>query len=435
MSSNPAVAAAVVGPRWTVVGGGPCGIGAVGRLLDRNCQVTWVDPAFRVGRMGKHYAHVPANTNNRDFMAAFQLNSSFDYVENEQRRLAQGKTAMSTLKDLECYDLGLYVDTFTDFVDILSRRVTAIQGSVIDLYSSDVGSYCTWQVTVKSYDGAATTVHEADAVILCTGSCPILPPPTLIPSADFGLTGICQHNLDEMVCPQHCNDLFNVRDAGSDLNVLSRDVPWAVIGSSHSAMLVVKNLCEAGVRNIVNFYRSELRFMHAAPDGSMIYPGIGLKGPVGAWVESNLMCPDTDHPIVKRVQSQEAISWDEQMKLHNVGHVVAAVGFRRDEDSLPVVRVADRCLSTSDLDGYDRRTGKIPTGSAPDSCRGPALFGLGIAFPQDIIDGAGNVQPWVGLKRSIKQTDVMVDEYCTAVATSLSAAATIPTQFCMYPSC
>jgi hypothetical protein len=160
-----------------------------------------------------------------------------------------------------------------------------------------------------------------------------------------------------------------------------------------------------------------------------------LKGPVGAWVESNLMCPDTDHPIVKRVQSQDAMSWDEQMKLHNVGHVVAAVGFRRDEDSLPVVRVADRCLSTSDLDGYDRRTGKIPTGSAPDSCRGPALFGGGIAFPQDIIDGAGNVQPWVGLKRSIKQTDVMVDEYCTAVATSLRAAATIPTQFCMYPSC
>lgn len=419
----------VVGPRWTVVGGGPCGIGAVGRLLDRNCQVTWVDPAFGVGRMGKHYAHVPANTNNRDFIAAFQLNSSFDYVENEQRRIAQGKAAMSTLRDLECYDLGLYVDTFTDFVDILSRRVTAIRGSVIDLHSSGLGLHCTWQVTVKSCDGGATTVHEADAVILCTGSCPILPP-SLIPSTEFGLSGICQHNLDEMVCPQYCSDLFNFRDAGSDdLNVLSRDVPWTVIGSSHSAMLVVKNLCEAGVQNIVNFYRSELRFMHAAPNGSMVYPGIGLKGPVGAWVESNLMCTDTDHPIVKRVQSQEAISWGQQLKLHNVGHVVAAVGFRRDDGSLPVVRVADRCLSTSDLDGYDRQTGRIPTGSTLDSYQGPALFGGGIAFPQDIIDGAGHVQPWVGLKRSIEQTDVMVNEYCTALAKSLSAAAMIPTQY------
>lgn len=434
MNSNPAVAAAVVGPRWTVVGGGPCGIGAVGRLLDRNCQVTWVDPVFGVGRMGKHYTHVPANTNNRDFIAAFQLNSSFDYVQNEQRRIAQGKAAMSTLRDLECYDLGLYVDTFTDFVDILSRRVTAIRGSVIDLHSSGVGLFNTWQVTVKSCDGAATSVHEADAVILCTGSYPILPP-SLIPSPEFGFTGVCQHSLDEMVCPQYCLDLFNVRDAGSDLKVLSRDVPWAVIGSSHSAMLVVKNLCEAGVRNIVNFYRSELRFMHAAPNGTMIYPGIGLKGPVGAWVESNLMCPDNDHPIVKRVQSQEGMSWDQQMKIHNVGHVVAAVGFRRDEGSLPVVRVSDRCLTTSDLDGFDRRTGRIPTGSALDPyIGGPALFGGGIAFPQDIVDGAGHVQPWVGLKRSIELTDVMVDEYCNALARSVTAAATIPSQCCMYPS-
>jgi len=238
---------------------------------------------------------------------------------------------------------------------------------------------------------------------------------------------ICHHNLDEMVSPHYCGDLFNPRNAGDDLNVLSKTVPWAVIGSSHSAMLVVKNLCEAGVQNIVNFYRSELRLMHIAPDGSTVYPGIGLKGPVGAWVESNLML--SPHPIVKRVHiTRESIttsSWDQQMKAHNIGHIVAAVGYRRDDDSLPLVRVGDRCLSTADLDGYDRWSGQISTGSAPDSERWPVLFGGGIAFPQDITDGAGHVQPWVGLKRSIEQTDIMVDVYC-ALARSLSAAAQIP---------
>jgi hypothetical protein len=40
------------------------------------------------------------------------------------------------------------------------------------------------------------------------------------------------------------------------------------------------------------------------------------------------------------------------------------------------------------------------------SCSG--LFGGGIAFPQDLVDGGGNREPWVGFKRSIEQVDLMV---------------------------
>ncbi|MFX8910926.1 hypothetical protein ABTN03_19935, partial [Acinetobacter baumannii] len=35
------------------------------------------------------------------------------------------------------------------------------------------------------------------------------------------------------------------------------------------------------------------------------------------------------------------------------------------------------------------------------------LFGGGIAFPQSYRDGEGEVEPWVGFKRSIEQTDIM----------------------------
>jgi hypothetical protein len=41
----------------------------------------------------------------------------------------------------------------------------------------------------------------------------------------------------------------------------------------------------------------------------------------------------------------------------------------------------------------------------------PLLFGGGIAFPQDVVDGGGHREPWVGFKRSIQQVDLMVAVY------------------------
>ena len=64
-----------------------------------------------------------------------------------------------------------------------------------------------------------------------------------------------------MVDPQYCINLIIAQDLAES------DSVWAVIGGSHSAMLVVKNLVEAGAKNIVNIYRSDLRFMHATEEG------------------------------------------------------------------------------------------------------------------------------------------------------------------------
>lgn len=37
------------------------------------------------------------------------------------------------------------------------------------------------------------------------------------------------------------------------------------------------------------------------------------------------------------------------------------------------------------------------------------LFGGGIAYPQNYRDDENEVEPWVGFKRSIEQTDLIVD--------------------------
>ena len=69
------------------------------------------------------------------------------------------------------------------------------------------------------------------------------------------------YSMDKMVDPHYCINLIAQDLSESDSSV------WAVIGGSHSAMLVVKNLVEAGAKKIINIYRSDLRFMHATEEG------------------------------------------------------------------------------------------------------------------------------------------------------------------------
>ena len=67
--------------------------------------------------------------------------------------------------------------------------------------------------------------------------------------------------MDEMVDPFRCAEIVQ----GGRTN--EEEPVWAVIGGSHSAMLIVMNLIEAGASKIINFYRSDLRFMHVTEDG------------------------------------------------------------------------------------------------------------------------------------------------------------------------
>jgi cation diffusion facilitator CzcD-associated flavoprotein CzcO len=50
---------------WAVIGSGPAGIAAVGKLLDLGIaaqNIAWIDPAFTVGDLGKKWSKVSSNT-------------------------------------------------------------------------------------------------------------------------------------------------------------------------------------------------------------------------------------------------------------------------------------------------------------------------------------------------------------------------------------
>ena len=61
------------------------------------------------------------------------------------------------------------------------------------------------------------------------------------------------------------------------LHINNNDIV-AVFGSSHSAMLVLRNLVESGVKKIINFYRTPLRYA-VYYDDWILFDDTGLKGP------------------------------------------------------------------------------------------------------------------------------------------------------------
>ena len=69
---------------WTVIGAGPAGIAAVGRLLDHGIaddKIAWIDPAFAAGDLGRRWRSVSSNTIAGTFMELMDGSAAFRFSE------------------------------------------------------------------------------------------------------------------------------------------------------------------------------------------------------------------------------------------------------------------------------------------------------------------------------------------------------------------
>ena len=60
--------------QWAVIGAGPAGIAAIGKLLDNDidpAHIAWIDPAFCVGDFGTEWKNVSSNTRVKLFSKGF----------------------------------------------------------------------------------------------------------------------------------------------------------------------------------------------------------------------------------------------------------------------------------------------------------------------------------------------------------------------------
>lgn len=249
--------------RWAVIGAGPCGAAAVGKLCDGGFDVTWVDSSrFQCGRMGRLYRNVPANTPAASFVASFRSSPSlsFDAAQARRKRQHPGRPILTDLSPGQCPDLGLFVDALEDSVCALREKVRVVDGTVVTLHSASRDA-SEWTIGVRMATdcrpgeppGQPDMALSVDAVILCTGSRPR-------PSPVRPAGGAAEHHIDVAVDPTAVAAALR-RTPGL------RAQTWAVVGNSHSGMLAIKNLIESGVKRVVNIYRSEIRYFYSSPDG------------------------------------------------------------------------------------------------------------------------------------------------------------------------
>lgn len=322
---------------WAVIGAGPAGIAAIGKLLDHGIaapEIAWIDPKFTVGDFGTLWRNVPSNTKVKLFLHFLQACKSFAYQAAPQH------FALNHADPEKTCPLNLMAEPLQWVTEQLKNKVHAVQGIAEDLSLNNR----VWNIKFKN------SHLSAKNVILAVGAEPknlAFPIPPIIPLSDAMDSERIKkyHHADETI---------------------------AVFGSSHSAILALHNLVESGVKRIINFYRSPLLYA-VYLENWILFDDTGLKGPTADWAREHI---DGKLPkSLKRVYSNEE---NIEHYLPQCDKVIYAVGFERR--TLPIVEGLGYV-------SYIKQCGIIA----------PGLFGLGIAFPEAQYNRFGILEYRVGL--------------------------------------
>ncbi len=324
--------------QWAIIGAGPAGIAVAGKLLDAGVKsedIVWIDPHFAVGDFGMLWRNVPSNTKVDRFMQFLHACQSFDYKNSAPH---------FTLNQMDLDDtcpLGLMADPLLWLTEQLKKKMVSVEDYAERITLNDRQ----WHIQLRKQPALI-----AKNTVLAIGAEPKhlhYSMPEIIP---------LQHAMDGERIQQHCH----------------KDETIAVFGSSHSAMLVLRNLVENKIKRIINFYRSPLEYAVYLDDW-ILFDDTGLKGSTAEWARS---CIDGKLPA----QLERVYSNDENVEhfLPQCDKVIYAIGF--DRRTLPVVENVGHLT-------YNEACGIIA----------PGLFGVGIAFPEGKYNPLGIYERRVGL--------------------------------------
>lgn len=324
---------------WCVVGAGPAGIAVVGKLIDSGVKgkdILWIDPAFEVGDLGEKWRAVSSNTSVKLFLMYLKACKAFNFEDAPHFNLKELPSEKTCL-------LQEIAEPLMWVTDQLKQQVSSLQAEVSSLEMENGF----WVLKTES------DVIQAKSVILATGAEP----------RKLSFPNLKEIPLEKALVSSHLPDL-----TGETV---------AVFGSSHSAMIAVKNILESSAKKVINFYRSPLKFAVFFDDWTL-FDNTGLKGETATWVRQCIHgnCPDN----LKRVLTSDT---DFSKILSQCQSVVYAVGF--DQRVPPKAHQIGKLV-------YNQSNGIIA----------PGLFGLGIGFPQRVEDRYGNVESSVGLWKFMK---------------------------------
>jgi cation diffusion facilitator CzcD-associated flavoprotein CzcO len=325
---------------WTVIGAGPAGIAAVGKLLDHGIApegIAWIDPAFAAGDLGGKWRSVSSNTQVGLFLAYLNGSSAFRFS-------AAPPMPLPDADPQETCALALVADPLVWVTEHLRERVQAFQTTATALFLERRQ----WRIETEQQELASKNV------VLAVGAVP----------KKLAYPQLKEIPVEVALDPEKL--------AGEPL----ADATVAVFGSSHSSMIALPHLLRHPVEKVINFYRSPLRYAVNLDDW-ILFDDSGLKGRAADWARENI-----DGVYPDRLERCWISSPDFEEKLAECDRAVYTVGFER--------RTLPETKQWGQLD-YNPNNGILA----------PGLFGLGIAFPARATDRYGYVEYRVGLKKFI----------------------------------
>ncbi|STX28085.1 pyridine nucleotide-disulphide oxidoreductase [Legionella beliardensis] len=323
--------------KWAVIGAGPAGIAAVGKLIDSSVKpkdILWLDPYFNVGDLGRLWPNVSSNTVVSKFTDFLYASPAFNYEANARQ------FTIHTLPSHQTCLLKEIVEPLQWITNELRTKVRSKETTVQHLNMTN-------KKWVLSQDSQHYTANQ---VILATGSVPstlTYPDVTSLP-------------FDIAIDKQRLAQVINLNET------------YGVFGSSHSAFIIIRNLVELGAKKVINFYRSPCRYAIDMGDWTL-FDNTGLKGDTATWVRDHI-----DGTLPKNLIRVNLLEQDIHQPLALCDQVIYAVGFER-RNSITIENFKHM--------SYDTHTGIIA----------PGLFGLGIAYPELKADPFGIVESQVGL--------------------------------------
>ena len=349
-----------------VVGAGPGGLTAASVLLDEGLKVCMVDPSFTAGRISEKYREVPSNTKVKMFAQWATATDAFSGVIQAAPTDNPYQKMLSFDQDKGCL-LGDAIGVAQMLSDGLRQdeRVSSIQGTVNEVKRRE-----------KDFFLPEHNIM-AKKVVLAQGSHPKRWNPARQKNLDF----LREVDLETCLTP---SKLKKVVPEGSVVGV---------VGSSHSAVLAMKNLYDIPGVRIVNLYRSPLLYAEYKEDW-ILYDNTGLKGIAADWGKEVLENPDPRR--ITRINTKTE-NTSLQHILGDCTHLVAAVGYVHNP--LPMIRLPSYYGKSSII--FDPYAGNF-TNAKADGVRVPGLHGVGIAWPERVTDKAGNVESAVGWFKFMK---------------------------------
>lgn len=254
-----------------------------------------------------------------------------------------------------------------------------------------------WTVEIELADGE-TSKAISDRVVLCTGSSP---------------------NNQELPVKIENTKALEL-DYALSPSILAKELPKgpatvAVIGASHSAVLVLINLYNLASTShpdlkIKWFTRHPLRYAEFM-DGWILRDNTGLKGAAAAWARENLEPEKFAASLVSKFISKVEYEKDNEIEtyekhLGDCGYYVQAIGYKRDPT--PPLRRGVGADAVEITPNYIHETGGF---TDADGKKIPALFGAGIAWPERVTDPHGNVEYAVGFWKFMKYIKRVVGDW------------------------